>query len=139
MPAPEKSSQRRRKKAPLDSAAAFEKLLKQTDAVQDYQLRLYVTGTTPRSSRAIANIRALCEEYLAGHYDLQVIDIYQQPDQAVEGQIIAAPTLVKQLPVPPKRLVGDLSDRGKVIVGLDLKAKKPVLDKNAGKTKWASV
>jgi len=123
----------------IDSTAIFEKLLKRADAVQQYQLRLYVTGTTPRSSRAIANIRALCEEYLAGKYDLEVIDIYQQPDQAAKEQIIAAPTLVKQLPVPLKRLVGDLSDRGKVIIGLDLKAKKPVMDKTMRKTKSATV
>jgi circadian clock protein KaiB len=116
--------------APVDSSAIFEKLLKQRDAAQHYQLRLYITGTTARSTQAIANIRALCEEFLAGHYDLEVVDIYQQPAEAAKKQIIAAPTLVKELPNPPRRLIGDLSDRGKVIIGLNLKGKK---------TEWAKI
>ena len=124
---------------PIDSTKAFEKLLKQADAIQHYHLRLYVTGTTPRSSLAITNISALCEEYLAGHYDLEVVDIYQQPDQAVKEQIIAAPTLVKELPIPAKRLIGDLSDRGKVIIGLDLKTKNPAMDNTGQKTEWVKV
>jgi circadian clock protein KaiB len=139
MSSQKKSAKRGRKGAPIDSTAVFEKLLKRADAIQHYHLRLYITGTTPRSSLAIANISALCEEYLAGHYDLEVIDIYQQPDQAVKEQIIAVPTLVKELPIPPKRLIGDLSDRGKVIIGLDLKAKNPVVDKTARKVEWAKV
>ncbi|HEX3625174.1 MAG TPA: circadian clock KaiB family protein, partial [Verrucomicrobiae bacterium] len=105
MSSPKKSAKSGKKDVAVDSGAVFEKLLKRADALQQYQLRLYVTGTTPRSSRAIANIRALCEEYLAGHYELEVIDIYQQPDQAVKEQIIAAPTLVKHLPIPLKRFV----------------------------------
>ena len=94
MPSKKSPINRGKKITPVDSTAIFEKLLKRADAVQQYQLRLYITGTTPRSSRAIANIRALCEEYLAGKYDLEVIDIYQQPDQAAKEQIIAAPTLI---------------------------------------------
>jgi circadian clock protein KaiB len=87
-------------------------------------LRLYITGTTPRSCLAVANIRSLCEELLSENYDLEVIDIYQQPEEATDQQIIAAPTLIKQLPLPSKRLVGDLSDRKRVLVALDLVSKK---------------
>ena len=85
-----------------------------------YLLRLYVTGSTPRSSRSIFNIRDLCEKRLFGRYKLQVIDIYQQPDLARQEQIIAAPTLVKTLPLPLRRLVGDLSNQEQVLAGLDL-------------------
>ncbi len=86
-----------------------------------YVLRLYVTGTTPRSTRAIVNIRRICEEHLAGRYELQVVDIYQQPELASGAQVIAAPTLIKQLPLPLRRLVGDLSKEEKVLLGLDLR------------------
>jgi circadian clock protein KaiB len=86
-----------------------------------YVLRLYVTGLTPRSSQAITNLRALCEEHLAGRYDLAVIDLYRQPELAREAQVIAAPTLVKELPLPVRRLIGDLSDKQRVLVGLDLR------------------
>jgi circadian clock protein KaiB len=85
-----------------------------------YVLRLYVTGLTSRSVRAVNNLRAICEEYLDGGYDLEVIDIYQQPVLAKGEQIIAAPTLVKQLPLPMRRIIGDMSDRDRVLVGLDL-------------------
>lgn len=86
-----------------------------------YLLRLYVTGSTPRSARSIFNIRALCEDRLRDRYELEVVDIYQQPELAREQQIIAAPTLIKTLPLPLRKLVGDLSDRERVLVGLDLK------------------
>jgi circadian clock protein KaiB len=104
----------------VNEVKEFESLLERAPFGNDYKLRLFITGTTPRSVGAIANIRSLCNEYLAGHYDLEVIDIYQQPSAAAAEQIIAAPTLVKQLPLPLKRLIGDLSDREKIIVGLDL-------------------
>ena len=90
---------------------------------EKYVLRLYITGTTPRSCHAIANLRAICEEYLSGRYDLEVIDIYQQPDEASAQQIIAAPTLIKQFPFPVKRVVGDLSNRDRVLSLLDLNSK----------------
>ena len=131
---PKKSPRKRAKIATIDSVAIFEKILKNADAIQHYQLRLYITGTTPRSSHAIANIRALCDEFLPGHYDLEVIDIYQQPTEAAREQIIAAPTLVKELPIPAKRLIGDLSDRDKVMVGLSL-----VNNKAAKKTQWVKM
>jgi circadian clock protein KaiB len=85
-----------------------------------YVLRLYVTGKTPNSVRAIANLKELCNQYLPGRYDLQVIDIYQQPKLAEDDQIVATPTLVKELPLPLCRLIGDLSDRERVLVKLDL-------------------
>ena len=75
-----------------------------------YKLRLYITGQTPRSVASVQNLRHVCDAYLAGRFELQVIDIYQQPELAREAQIIAAPTLVKKLPLPLRKLVGDLSN-----------------------------
>lgn len=86
----------------------------------NYVLRLFITGMTPNSQKAIENIKKICEEYLAGRYELQIIDIYQQPALAKEEQIIAAPTLIKSLPAPLKRLVGDMSNTEKVLMGLDI-------------------
>ena len=86
-----------------------------------YVLRLYVTGMTPRSTRAVENVRRICEEHLHGRYDLEVIDIYQQPTLAKGEQIVAAPTLVKKLPLPLRRVIGDLSNTDKVLLGLDLR------------------
>ena len=86
-----------------------------------YVLRLYVTGSTPRSTKAIQNIRAICEEYLRGRYDLEVIDIYQQPVLARGEQIIAAPTLIRKLPEPLRKVVGDLSNTDRVLMGLDIR------------------
>lgn len=86
-----------------------------------YILRLYITGQTPRSLQSIENLRKLCDKYLKGKFDLEVIDIYQQPALAAEGQIIAAPTLIKTMPLPLRRLVGDFSDQDRVVLGLDLK------------------
>jgi circadian clock protein KaiB len=86
-----------------------------------YILRLYVTGQTPKSLQSVENLRALCDKYLPGQFDLEVIDIYQQPAMAAAGQIIAAPTLIKSMPLPLRRLVGDFSDQERVILGLDLR------------------
>jgi circadian clock protein KaiB len=88
---------------------------------ENYVLRLYVTGSTPRSLRAIANLRKICEEHLQGHYDLEVVDLYQQPTLAEGDQIVAAPTLIKKLPSPLRRIIGDMSDTERVLVGLDLR------------------
>ncbi len=95
-----------------------------TSAAQEpkYVLRLFVAGMNPRSLRAIENMRRVCEEHMAGAYELRVIDIYDTPEMAEEGQVIAAPTLVKQLPEPLRRLVGDLADEGRVLLALGLKA-----------------
>jgi circadian clock protein KaiB len=86
-----------------------------------YVLRLYVTGSTARSTRAIANVRRICEDHLKNRYDLEVIDIYQQPMLAKGDQIVAAPTLVKSLPAPLRKLIGDMSDKDRVLMGLDLR------------------
>ena len=85
-----------------------------------YLLRLYVTGQTLRSLRSIENVRGICEKYLKGRYALEIIDIYQQPALAAEGQIIAAPTVIKSSPLPLRRLVGDFSNQGRVLAGLGL-------------------
>ena len=101
------------------STEEFEKAAAERDRAK-YVLRLYVTGMTPKSTLAIANVRNLCKKYLAGRYDLKVVDIYQQPHLAKEKQIIATPTLIKELPLPPRRLIGDMSDTARFLVGLDL-------------------
>lgn len=88
---------------------------------QRYVLRLYIAGMTPRSTRAIQNIRKICEEHLRSRYDLEVIDIYQQPNLAEGEQIIAAPTLVKKLPLPLRRFIGDMSNTDRILVGMDLR------------------
>ncbi len=88
-----------------------------------YALRLYVTGMTPRSARAVQNITRLCEEHLKGRYDLDVVDIFQQPDRARENQVIVAPTLVKTSPLPLKRLIGDMTDTDSVLRALNVKRK----------------
>jgi circadian clock protein KaiB len=86
-----------------------------------YSLRLYVTGQTPRSAASIRNLREVCDEFLGGSYELQVIDLYRRPELAKEAQVVAAPTLIKKLPLPLRRLVGDLSNKNEVLLGLDLK------------------
>jgi circadian clock protein KaiB len=86
-----------------------------------YVLRLYVTGQTPRSVQSVENLKKLCEKYLKGRFKLEVVDIYQQPALAAEGQIIAAPTVIKLMPLPLRRLVGDFSDQNRVVLGLDIK------------------
>jgi circadian clock protein KaiB len=87
-------------------------------------LQLYVAGMTTKSTQAVANVRKLCEKYLTGRYELMVIDIYQQPQLAKEEQIIATPTLIKKLPLPLRRLIGDMSDTAKFLTGLGLKPKE---------------
>ena len=87
-------------------------------------LRLYVAGTTPQSTRAILNMQQICEEHLQGAYRLEVIDIYQRPQLAKDEQIIAVPTLVKKLPLPLRRVIGDFSDSERVLIGLDLRASR---------------
>jgi circadian clock protein KaiB len=89
-----------------------------------YVLRLYITGSTPRSQEAIRNIRRICEEELKDRYDLEVVDVYQQPELARKEQILAAPTLIRKLPLPLRKLVGDMSDKERVIVGLEILSEK---------------
>ncbi len=88
-----------------------------------YHLRLYVAGQTAKSLRATANLKRVCEEHLAGRYDIEVIDLLQNPRLAAGDQILAVPTLVRRLPAPLKRIIGDLSDTEKVLVGLDIRSK----------------
>ncbi len=85
-----------------------------------YRLRLYVAGQTARSLAALANLQRICEEHLAGRYKVEVIDLLQHPQLAIGDQIVAIPTLVRALPEPAKRLIGDLSNIQRVLVGLDL-------------------
>ncbi len=86
----------------------------------EYVLRLFITGATPNSIRAVINIKDICEEHLKGRYSLEVIDVYQQGDIAQKEQLVALPLLIKKLPLPEKRLIGDLSDTNKVLKGLGL-------------------
>jgi circadian clock protein KaiB len=108
---------------PPNDTAAFEQAIGGSRTGERYILRLFVSGMTPRSAHALAAIRAICDEHLEGRYELEVIDIYQRPDLATDEQIIAAPTLVKKLPEPLRRFIGDLSDRERVLVGLGLRRK----------------
>lgn len=89
--------------------------------VSKHILRLYVTGMTPKSTRTIANVQRLCKKFLEGSYELQIIDIYQQPLLAKVDQIIATPTLIKKLPLPLRKLIGDMSDTERFLIGIDLK------------------
>jgi circadian clock protein KaiB len=89
-----------------------------------YMLRLFTSGTSPRSTNALRNLREICETDLKDRYDLEVIDIYQEPGRATESNIIAAPTLIKEEPLPARRMVGDLSDRPKVLLSLAIAGAK---------------
>ena len=104
-------------RAALDQAA-------RQPLTERYVLRLYVTGMTPKSIRAVENVRTICEEHLQGRYDLEVIDIYQQPTLAKGEQIIAAPTLIKKLPLPLRKVIGDMSSTERVLIGLGLHRSK---------------
>ena len=92
---------------------------------EKYILKLYITGMTPRSQEALRNLQKVCREHLADNYELEVIDIYQQPTLAKGDQIVAVPTLIKKLPAPLRRLIGDLSQEDRIIMGLDIKPKDP--------------
>lgn len=105
----------------------FEQVIEAKKKGGKYILRLFVAGINPKSKRAIENLREVCETNLKDQYELEIIDIYQQPLFAKDGNIIAAPTLIKELPLPIRRFVGDLSDKKKLIVGLDIiKFKKEI-------------
>jgi len=105
-----------------DSTKEYELAIQETQEGQ-YILRLYVSGMTPRSRQAIENVEKICREHLAGRYQLEIIDIFQQPIFAKEGQIVAAPTLVKELPPPLRKFIGDMSQTEKLLLGLDLRKK----------------
>ena len=104
--------------SPVDVVKVDVKWLAEDHA--SYVLHLYITGATPNSTRAVRNVKEICEKYLKGRYELVIIDIYQQPALAKLDQIIAAPTLVKKSPLPIRRLIGDMSDRERVLSGLGI-------------------
>ncbi len=112
-----------RAEKPENQLAAFQRALEESESKR-YVLRLYITGSTPRSMRAIESLRKVCEERLRGRYELQVIDIYQQKGLAKEANIIAAPTLIKKLPLPLRKMIGDMASSERILVGLDLKRKE---------------
>jgi circadian clock protein KaiB len=87
---------------------------------EKYVLRLYVTGLTPRSTRAINAVREVCAQQLAGKFDLEIIDVYQQPARILQDHVVAIPTLVRQLPGPTRYIVGDMTDRQRLLKGLGL-------------------
>ena len=106
-----------------DQSKEFEKKIK-ASLNRKYVLRLYIAGMTRKSTNAIMNVRKICEEHLKGRYELEVIDIYQQPTLAKGEQIIAAPTLFKKLPLPLRKFIGDMSNTERILVGLDLRPQK---------------
>jgi len=109
---------------PVDSVAEFEQEYDEKRKRDKYVLRLYVTGMTEKSRMAIENIKTICEEHLSGRYNLEVIDIYRHPVLAKGDQIVATPTLIKKLPVPIRKFIGDMSETEKILMGLDLRMKK---------------
>ena len=116
----------------VSETKAFEKAVKESKT-KKYVLRLYIAGATPKSSQAITNIKQICEEHLKGRYELEVVDIYQQPVLAKGEQIIAVPTLVKKLPLPLRRFIGSMADEERILMGLDLKsADTPASPKSKG-------
>jgi circadian clock protein KaiB len=106
---------------PKPSTSAFQRAAR--PAAKKLTLRLYIAGSSDRSTRAIQNAKEICDQHV-GNYELDVIDIYKQPTLAKDDQIVAVPTLIKKLPLPLRRIIGDLSDRDVVLVGLDLKRKR---------------
>ena len=108
---------------PEDASEAFEAALDETEKGV-YVLRLYVSGLTPNSQRAVEEVLKICAEHLEGHYQLEIIDIYQQPILAKERQIVAAPTLVKERPLPLRKFIGDMSKTEKILSFLDVRTKK---------------
>ena len=106
----------------VDSREEFEKALQSADK-QRYVLRLYVCGMTARSVKAVEDVRRVCDETLSGRCELQVVDIREHPEAAKEAQVIAAPTLVKELPLPLRKLIGDMSKAKNLFVGLNVASK----------------
>ena len=111
-----------RKKIELTSTRFARAVRSSNNRKQDYILKLYVTGATARSARAIKNLKKICDDHLHGRYHLKVIDVYQQPELAKGEQIVAAPTLIKQLPKPLRRFIGDMSRTEHILLGLDLRS-----------------
>jgi len=116
---PERKKRGKESGIPVQQKRAFE-----AEKPQKQVLKLYVTGMTPNSVRAIENLRKICREHLEDRYELEVIDIYQHPSLASGEQIVAAPTLVRKLPPPLRKFIGDLSNVDKILMGLDIKSTK---------------
>jgi circadian clock protein KaiB len=91
------------------------------EPIDSWNMRLYVAGQTPKSLRALANLKQICEEYLAGKYHIEIIDLLENPQLAISDQILAIPTLIRNLPEPMRKIIGDLSNFERVLVGLDLR------------------
>ncbi len=108
-------------KKPKKAAEEFEKALAQPRPEEAHLLRLYVAGMTPQSRRAVANIKQICEDHLAGQYRIEIVDLLENPQLAAGDQILAIPTLVRHLPPPVRKIIGDLSNTERVLVGLDLR------------------
>lgn len=104
---------------PPDATAAFEQALDRF-ATERFVLRLFVAGNAPRSRTAVENVRRICDEYLGDRCELEIIDIYRDPDAPAADHVIAAPTLIRSLPLPVRRVIGDMTEQSKVLVGLDL-------------------
>jgi circadian clock protein KaiB len=111
------------KKTSQETCAEFEAALERSKT-EPYVLRLYVSGVSPKSIRAITNVKKMCEEHLADRYELEVIDVYKRPTLAAGEQIVAVPTLIKKLPIPLQRLIGDMSNVTQVLLGIDLVPQK---------------
>lgn len=103
---------------------------RRTPTAPVWRLRLYVAGNTPKSTAALGNLRRICEEHLAGKYEIEVVDLVQHPQLARGDQILAVPTLVRKLPPPLRRVIGDLSDTERVLVGLDVRDASGALYQN---------
>jgi circadian clock protein KaiB len=116
IPAAKKSASKSRPSAPARTP--------RPPAARRWTLRLYVAGQTPRSLTAFSNLKRLCEEHIAGHYQIEVIDLMKDPELAQRDQIMAIPTLVRKLPAPIKRVIGDLSNAQRVMIGIDLEPAK---------------
>ncbi|HEY3761340.1 MAG TPA: circadian clock KaiB family protein [Verrucomicrobiae bacterium] len=114
----------RTKPAPVKKSRAAKQPGKKSKNGAEWRLRLYVAGQTPKSMTAFANLKNLCEEHLADRYSIEVVDLSKQPQMAASDQIVALPTLVRKLPEPIKRIIGDLSNLERVLVGMDLKPLK---------------
>ncbi|MFL5615355.1 MAG: circadian clock protein KaiB [Gemmatimonadaceae bacterium] len=102
------------------------------DNLSKFILKLYVAGSTPRAMSAIENLRRVCEKDLPGQYELQVIDVLKNPELAEKDKVLATPTLIKQLPPPLRRVIGDLSDSEKILLGLELRQVDTSLENNEG-------
>ncbi|SRR5579883_1833218 len=103
-----------------DALASFERAITGLDQPQHYCLRLYIAGATPHSIAALENLKAICETYLQGQYELEVIDVYQSAQTLQTDHVVAVPTLIKQLPLPLRQIIGDLSNTDQVLLGLNL-------------------